>query len=438
MNSPRMQIALAGAVAMCLGVAVAVEATVDVVLVLVGGAAIAVLAALRPMALAVLLGGMFLFPYTWSPASLPLAQPVVLVALPAGLLAAAIIVRRGALRLNILDCCVIAIVGSAFLSELATGGNHLLTQHLVKTFLLGYLAYRLIFTCWPEMHERMELVLLWVGVVLSLLAIWEEVRGASPFANSSLTNPALANHAITYLRAGAVRAEATFGQPIAFGSFLIIPIVIAFARRRWTLFVLLAVAEVLTLSRGPYVAAIVAVFLFAAVTRHVGRVTVVAVAAVLVALFVGPVSHTLSASFSTGTTEAANAAYRSHLLETSLSNASFWGTPMVNSSQLFTTGGTFQLSDVTSQIALMVGEQGLAGLTIWLVLLFGLARTIQVGLRRRDQMLIVLGVALVGEWVSLMSVALITTFEYAFVMVLALAASRLSGFGSAEIGTANV
>ena len=229
-----------------------------------------------------------------------------------------------------------------------------------------------------------------------------------------------------YPREARVRAEATFGQPIAFGSFLIIPLVLAFAQRRWKILALIATGELLTLSRGPYVGALSALFLFAIVTRGVGRVAVVAVAGALAAIFVGPVSHTIGASFSPGTTEAANALYRSDLLHASLASATLWGHPLVNSTSLFTESGRLALTDVASQVALMVGEQGLIGLLIWVGLLLAVAQAIRIGLHRRDRLLTALGIAIVGLWISLLSVALITTFQYAFLMALALAAARLS------------
>lgn len=63
-----------------------------------------------------------------------------LLILPAGILAAAMLMVRERLRLNVIDCCVVGIVASALLSDLATGGGLRLTQSLAETLLLAYLA----------------------------------------------------------------------------------------------------------------------------------------------------------------------------------------------------------------------------------------------------------------------------------------------------------
>ena len=70
----------------------------------------------------------------------------------------------------------------------------------------------------------------------------------------------------------------------------------------------------MTLSRGPWIAAIVAVLLYASLTRGLHRVWLIAVALLIVGLFVGPVRHVVSASFQSGTVEQANASYRTQLI----------------------------------------------------------------------------------------------------------------------------
>jgi hypothetical protein len=415
----------AGAVA--LGFGVTLHTGRVWLVIMAAGCAVAILAAVRPQLFTLLLGAALLFPYTWSPSVWTGAVPPVgLLILPAGLWAMVVLAKRGRLRLNRLDYCVVAIVLSALLSDAATGSGLRLTQSLAETLLLAYFAYRATFTAWPQMHLRLAETLVWIGAALSLLGVWEELHRSSPFTHSSLTNPALVQWTTPLLRNGALRVETTFGHPVAFGSFLIIPLLIAFAQKRWVMVGLIALGLSLTFSRGPYVAAILALFLLAWATRSVGRLAVLAVALALIAMLVGPVHHAITGSFAPGTEEAANGLYRSQLLQTSLKTATLWGNPTPNPSSLFGHAGQFQLSDVTSQFALMVGRQGIVGLGVWIAFLLALFHVVRVGRRRDDRFLLVLGVALAGEWIALLSVSLITSFQYAFLMTLAVAAARLS------------
>jgi hypothetical protein len=215
------------------------------------------------------------------------------------------------------------------------------------------------------------------------------------------------------------------GHPIALGSFLVIPLVFALAQRRWRLFATLAVGEALTLSRGPYIAALAALLLYSVLTRRAGRLAVLFAAVGTLALFIGPVRSTVSNSFQAGTAEHANADYRSALLTTSINSLTLWGKPSGETTELYGSTQT-NLSDVTSELALIAGRQGLPGLLIWLGFLAAFIYLIREGKRRNDPLLLVLGTALVGEWIALLSVALITTFQDAFWLTVAMAAARLS------------
>ena len=387
----------------------------------------------RPDLYVFALAATLLVPYTWSPTFRTAPVPaIMLFALPGGIVGAAALIRCGRLRLCVLDYLVAAIFVSALLSEIfiASGegilGAHTVSHNEVEVILLPYLAFRLILTAWPGVITKLPEALLITGAGLSLFAIWEELNHANIFTHSSLNNPALAVWEGSYPRAGGVRADATMGHPIALASFLIIPLVFAFGQRRWRLFVLLALGEAFTLSRGPYIAVLIALLLCSILTRRVGRLLVLGTVIGALALFIGPVHNSVTNSFQGGTSEQNSANYRSELLGTSLSSLTLWGNTAGNTSELFAHQGEFKLPDVTSELALMSGRQGVLGLTIWVGFLTVFAYVIREARRRSDPLLLLLGVALVGEWVTLLSVALITSFQYAFWLTVAMAAARLS------------
>jgi len=404
------------------------------ILALAGAAMITAFACVRPDLFGIALVLMLLVPYTWSPTIRSAPVPLIMLfALPAGFAGAALVVMRGQLRLCILDYLVLAIFASVLLSEIATGigpgvlDAHTLSHSEFETILLPYLAFRLILAAWPHAISRLPSALMITGAVLSLFAVLEELRGTNLLAHSGLNNPQLAPWEISYPRAGGIRVAATMGHPIAFGSFLVIPLVFAFAQRRWGLFALLALGEALTLSRGPYIAAIAALLLCSVVTGRVGRLWVLLTVIGVLALFIGPVRNSVTNSFHTGTTEHGTANYRSELLDASLTSLTPWGKPTGETRELYTGHqGQSALPDVVSELALMSGTQGVLGLTIWVGFLLAFGYTIRYARRHSDLLLLLLGVALVGEWVALLSVALITSFEYAFWLTVALTAARLS------------
>ena len=403
------------------------------VLALAAAAVIATFACARPNLFGVALVAMLFVPYTWSPTIRNASTPVmVLFALPAGLAGAALIVRRGRLRLCVLDYLVVALFASVLLSEIVTLstigilGARALSHDELQVIVLPYVAFRLIFAAWPRVIPRIPYALIITGAGLSLFAVWEELNRTNILAHSSLNNPQLALWEASYPRAGGIRVDATMGHPIAFGSFLVIPLVLAFAQRRWGLFALIALGEALTLSRGPYVAAIAALLLFSILTRRIGRLWVLLAAIGVLALFVGPVRSAVTNSFQAGTAEQRNATYRSELLSTSLTSLTLWGKPTGETSEVYGSQGQSALTDVTSEFALLSGRQGVLGLTIWIGFLAGFAYTIREARKRRDPLLLIFGVALVGEWVALLSVALITSFQSAFWLTVALTAARLS------------
>lgn len=366
-----------------------------------------------------------LFPYVWSPnvAGGP-TPPVVLFAYPGAAVGALVLLRRGRLRANWCDVLVVGLAVSAFVSETMTSQGHRYTVELLKAGVLPYAAFRLVFAAWPSAMRKLPEAVMWVGVAASAIALFEVVAGGNPFLHGPV-NPTLARWAVNFYRGGLIRPAATFGHPIALGAFLVVPIVIAFARRRWRLLAVLAVGELLTLSRGPWIAAILAVLLYASLTEGFHRVWLLAVVLIVVGLFVGPVRHVVSASFQSGTVEQANAEYRTELIGSTLGSLTVWGnpTPDTQSSYLLS---QLTPTDIASEPALMASKQGVGGLLLWLGLLAALVVATVAAWRRRDYLLLSLAVAALGLWIAMLSVALITTLAATFWLVVACVATLWS------------
>ena len=177
---------------------------------------------------------------------------------------------------------------------------------------------------------------------------------------------------------------------------------------------------------GPYVAAIAALLLYSILTRRIGRLGVLLAVVGIFILFIGPVQNSVTNSFQSGTSEQRTAAYRSDLLSTSLTSVTLWGKPTGEANEIYGRKGQSALLDIPSEFALLSGRQGVFGLAIWIGFLVGFAYTIREARKRRDPLLLILGVALIGEWVALLSVSLITNFQCAFWLTVALTAVRLS------------
>lgn len=395
-------------------------------------ALIAAFALSYPEVFAVVLVGALLMPYTWSPNVLGVPAPfILLLALPGAFAGGWVLIKRGGLRLSVIDYVVVAVFASLSLSEVLAGsgltlGAHTLARTEINILLFPYVSFRLIIAAWPHLVEKVSTGFMAVGGTLSVMAILEELQHSTLFAVSTLNNPQLTQWARTYDRGGAIRAQATMGHPIALGTFLIIPLLLAFAYRRWHLFTLIALGEAFTLSRGPYLAAIVALMLFGALAKRLGKLWVLVTVIAVAALFVGPVRNSISASFQSGTAEQHNANYRSALLNTSLRSLTPWGNPTAKTNELYGHEGQFSLSDVTSEFALMAGRQGALGLLVWLGFLGAFGYAIREARRSSDLLLLALATALVAEWIALLSVSLITSFQYAFWLTVAMTAARLA------------
>jgi hypothetical protein len=385
----------------------------------------AALAAVRPAWFGAGIVVALLFPYTWSPSLTGGPTPVVvLFALPGAVAGGLALLHSGRLRPNLLDGVIVCLVASAFLSELMTFHGHRYSLELVKAALLPYVAFRIVFAASPSAMRSLPEALIWVGVAVSAIAVWEVVAGGNPFLHGPV-NEALARWAVNVHRGGVIRAAATFGHPIALGSFLVAPIVIAFAQERWRVLTVLAIGELLTLSRGPWIATIVAVVLYASLTRGLHRLWLIGVALIIAGLFVGPVRHVVSASFQSGTVEQANATYRTQLIGSAFDSLTVWGNPRPDTQPSFLLS-ELRPTDMTSEPALIASKQGLSGLIVWLALLGALVAATITSWRRRTYFLLPLAVAAIGMWVAMLSVALITTFAVTFWLIVACVATAWS------------
>jgi hypothetical protein len=351
-------------------------------------------------------------PYTWSRSAgaSVIAYPLLM----ALALACASVPRLNTLKLRpgMLDWLVLAIVLDVGLSEVLTGLGYSLLQHEVLNILIPFAGVRLFFTAYPQALKQLPRAFLAVGVLAVAYAVCQEALGADPAGKlAPLYNPVLARWTGVLSRGGELRAPSSFGQPIAFGSFLIVPAVFAFAKRRWVMLAIVLIGIGLTFSRGPYIAVIVSLVLIAVLRGRLTRVGIVLALIVIAASQVGPVSHVISNSFTAGTLENQNANYRTKLLSTSLHNLSLVGTPIPQNE----TGNLLLgqgLPDLTSYLAVTVVRTGAIGLLLWLALVGYLGRLFLLARTLKDETLGMMAVAMIGLWFSLLSVSLITNFQY--------------------------
>jgi hypothetical protein len=431
---PRTRVLLAtvsaAAVAICLGAGVASRHQ-TVILVAAAVAFVAALAWRYPELFGVVAVGILLVPYTWSRGSPGLE----LLALPGAIAAACLLLGRAKLRFNMIDYLVVALFATIVLSQVLGGrgldvGAGSYTRDEIEGLLVTYFAFRVILAAWPRVAARVPGTLIAVGGILSVMALWEELQQRALFPVSALTNPQLAHWAIPYEREGAIRTTATMGQPLALGSFLIIPLLLAFAYRRWRMFALIALGEATTLSRGPYLGAIIALVLFGFLIHRIGRTWALVVVIAVVGLFVGPVRKSISASFQLGTREQVNADYRSRLVNASLGSLTLWGHGLPRRSELYghevRPGGETVSTDPASEAVSVNAQQGAVGLLVWLGFPIVFALTIRKARRSKDLLLLTLATALLAEWFVLLTVPLVTTFQYAFWLTMALTGARLA------------
>jgi O-antigen ligase len=202
------------------------------------------------------------------------------------------------------------------------------------------------------------------------------------------------------------------------------PLAFSVLKRKWGLLFLFSAAEIVTFSRGPYITGLLAVLALLVILRQ-GRRRIVVLASVLAALlaFAGPLKTVVKESYSTGSEAQANLAYRQALISESFQGVTLFGDPVPQSrtDELF---ADTQFTDVTSYLALTIRRLGLLGLIAWIGLLGTVTMAIVESIRRKDDQGTTLGVIVAAWWTALLSVSLITNFQFAFWLVLAALATR--------------
>jgi hypothetical protein len=351
-------------------------------------------------------------PYTWSPQIPKLGSGMgILVGL---LLLIAYLPTLTGFRPVALDFAVLAFaVTPAWIGAFQGELLHL-TEWMAPAITLPYFGFRLFFEA-TDARRVFAPVVIAIGVVVSLIGIWESLTGHNPIVAAGTMTYSSGGHYVTawdvpLYRGGRLRALSTFGHPIAFGMFLLIPLAFALARRGfWNLaaagVILAAVA--LTYSRGPWVGALVVLLLL--VGRGRGRIIAVAASLVAAAIFVEPVHRILLESGSASTEAGHNTYYRLGLVTQAIHGTSLLGHPFTDIQSAIP-----DYADVTSLLAgtiIQTGMVGVAELTLiaWLVI-----RALLHARRGADPDQLAAAAALTAQLVGLLAVTLITNYQFFF------------------------
>ena len=209
---------------------------------------------------------------------------------------------------------------------------------LLLSTALPYVVGRLMVTT-TALARTAALATVVVAGGLSVLAVQEHAGHGNPFFSWVTPTYQATQWARPEERLGAIRAEASFGHPIAFGLFLAVALALALGlylsstgRARPLLLGLsglIVVALVATLSRGPIVvaAAAVAVLLVVGATRVDARRVLVLMALLVAVSAATPVLTTLTdlrqSSATVDSREALSAQYRFKILDVVLDPAQF-------------------------------------------------------------------------------------------------------------------
>jgi hypothetical protein len=391
-------------------------------LVALGGCAAIAVAVVRPAyALVAGLAAMAL-PYTWGPNVPKLGFGMgILVGL---LLVTASIPTLTKFRPGALDYAVLAFALSPAAIAAWQGQAFHVTNWIAPAIVLPYFGFRLLLRS-DDAYRVFAPAMIAIGVVVSLIAIWEGLSGHNPVVGPGSKMFMSNGHFIVQwnvpeFRNGYLRALSTFGDSIALGMFLLIPLAFALARRgRWApvpVGIILA-ALVLTYSRGPWVGAILVLVLL--MRRGRKRALAAGAAIIAAALFLPPVHSILLESSSSSTEPGQNTYYRLGLLTHAFDQMSALGHPFADLQSAIP-----NYPDVTSLLASTMIQTGIVGLGE-LVLLVALATWALLEARAgADRDRYAGAVALMAQLFGLVSVALITNFQFFFWALLAYVATR--------------
>ena len=381
-----------------------------------------------------------LIPVYWvpSPSGIPVA-PVVGTVLAVVLLPAVAVAHRGR-RFVPVDLAVAAFACLVIVAAYADSGSATsFSAQLVATVVLPYLAARLLA---DESGRRwIASTTIPVAVGLSIVGISEHAGVQNPFFTLVTPKYLGALWARPELRLNSVRAEASFGHPIAFGMFLALSVALTLwlardVRRLWLRLLLIGAAGVQlvalsdTLTRGPWLAlAISAVLALPTALRgRRGARTAVGLAALVAIVALTPVASTVSTLWnrSTGTTAEANSArYRLELFSTMTqpANFSWFGKPAVES-QGGIAGSARERIGVVSiddQYTVVYLQSGLLALLAFIgvsLCVWRAALRRRLALSRR-----VWGVAAVGATLAITTVALFTQYIEIYWMLIGIVAA---------------
>jgi hypothetical protein len=375
----------------------------------------------RPrFALAIGLAAMAL-PYTWSPQIPKLGYGIgILVGL---LFLIAYLPTLTGFRPVALDFAVLAFAVTPAWIGAFQGEPFHVTEWMAPAITLPYFGFRLFFDA-TDARRAFAPAVIAIGVVVALIGIWEGLTGHNPIVAASTMAYSSGGHYVTtwdvpLYRDGRLRALSTFGHPIAFGMFLLIPLAFALARRGfWNLAAagVILVAEALTFSRGPWVGALVVLLIL--VGRGRGRIIAVAASLIAAAIFVEPVQRILLESGSASTEAGHNTHYRLGLLTEAFHRTSLLGRPFTDIQSAIP-----DYADVTSLLAGTIIQTGMVGLAALTLVAWLSIRALLHALRGADPDQLAAAAALTAQLVGLLAVTLITSYQFFFWALLAYVAT---------------
>jgi hypothetical protein len=337
---------------------------------------------------------------------------------------------RRRVRLGSVDVAVASLVFLRCASAAVNAARPLgAALNVLLSSALPYAVFRCL-TVSADMPRRLAGAVVTAAVPLAAIGVAERNGFPNPFF--TLVRPELeaAQWARPEVRSGGVRAEASFGSPIAFGMFLalafLLAVVLALSVHALLPRVLLLAASGLlllaltaTLSRGPLLVAAVALAVW--LLMHALRVDTVRVG--VLALVVGafvvatPVLGTLQnlQRASTGdTAEARSAEYRFQVLDVVRDPAQFslLGKPAVGGPVSQAVGSRTGLKSIDSEFAVVHLTYGVLALLAFVAVGLLVVRTAFTrGLGAVDS---AWAVGLAVSFVNLLTVALLTQYEELF------------------------
>ena len=234
------------------------------------------------------------------------------------------VVRRRWFRLNVIDGILVGYITLSIIATIVNEEAWTLVQAHFQTIVIPYIGWRMLFTSSSKARDVIVPCLVAIGTVVAIAGLYEFPAAPIPSPTSSST---LSWRIGPRLTSGWGRYESSvsFGQPIALGMFLLIPIGLAVAiTGRYYLAALLVLlpAEILTLARGSWIGTIVLLLmLLPLILRRAPRSSIVGGLVVLLACgvaFAHPISSVLSSTSQQGSVENASANYRVDLFQTSI------------------------------------------------------------------------------------------------------------------------